>query len=264
MADQPLRVAQYLIGEYSAHRALKRFPQDLTPSGLEEAYAIQSEFVTLRRAKEGALGGYKLAYTTATMQARTGLTEPALGYMFKNRLLDSPATVRAGDYVNLGLECEIAVRLGRALPPSGTPYTRDKVADAVHSVMPAIELIDARADPEIDDVTKAMMGVSANIWNAGAVLGPENTAWREIDLTAVRGTVELNGTVVGEGFGRDIMGHPLEPLAWLANQLAARGEALDAGMTVITGSLVPPKFLSPGDHALVSIDGLGSAELNVQ
>ena len=59
------------------------------------------------------------------------------------------------------------------------------------------------------------------------------------------------------------MGHLLEPPAWLANKLAEQGSDLSAGMVIITGNIVSPKFLKAGDKASISIEGLGSAELNV-
>jgi 2-keto-4-pentenoate hydratase len=59
------------------------------------------------------------------------------------------------------------------------------------------------------------------------------------------------------------MGHPLEPLVWLANLLAERGKALQAGMTVITGSIITPKPVKAGDTATIAIDGLGEAQVTV-
>ena len=59
------------------------------------------------------------------------------------------------------------------------------------------------------------------------------------------------------------MGHPLEPLAWLANKLAEQGSGLSTGMVIISRSIVSPKFLEAGDMASISIKGLGSAELIV-
>jgi len=59
------------------------------------------------------------------------------------------------------------------------------------------------------------------------------------------------------------MGHLLEPLVWLANMLAEGGKALTAGMTVTTGSIIPPKPLSAGDTATITIDGLGEAHVTV-
>ena len=52
---------------------------------------------------------------------------------------------------------------------------------------------------------------------------------------------------VGGGQGRDLMGHPLKALAWLANEANARGEQLRAGDVCILGSLVSSKFPQQGD-----------------
>ena len=98
---------------------------------------------------------------------------------------------------------------------------------------------------------------------AGVVLGSPVANWRVIDLVSAYGYMDINGEKVGDGHGSDVMGHPLEPLAWLANKLSEQGSGLSAGMVIITGSIVSPKFLEAGDIASISIEGLGSAELNV-
>ena len=127
--------------------------------------------------------------------------------------------------------------------------------------MPAFELVDDRGADYSD---LFFLGVVAdNAWNAGIVLGPQITAWHHIDRAIARGAMVVNGQQVGEGIGGDVMGHPLEALAWLANTLAARGKTLSQGMIVMTGSIVSTKFLSSGDSAAVSIHGLGEAQLTV-
>jgi 2-oxo-3-hexenedioate decarboxylase/2-keto-4-pentenoate hydratase len=73
----------------------------------------------------------------------------------------------------------------------------------------------------------------------------------------------INDELVGEGLGGDVLGHPIEALAWLANTLAERGQGLKKGMIVMTGSVVSTRFLNPGDIATVSVEGLGTARLQV-
>ena len=73
------------------------------------------------------------------------------------------------------------------------------------------------------------------------------------------GVMQINHEQVGEGYGRDVMGHPFEPLVWLANELSRRNHPLKAGDTVITGSLVPPTPLSFASEGRISIEGLGEA-----
>ncbi|MQF67802.1 hydratase, partial [SAR202 cluster bacterium AD-802-F09_MRT_200m] len=80
---------------------------------------------------------------------------------------------------------------------------------------------------------------------------------------AAYGSMTINGEMVGDGHGSDVMGHPLEPLAWLANKLAEQGLGLYAGMVIITGSIVSPKPLKAGDSASIMIEGLGGADINV-
>ena len=186
-----------------------------------------------------------------------------MGIMLANNIRRSPCTLAASDFVRLGIECEVAARLGDDLPPSGAPFDRDKVSGAVESLMTAFEVIDNRRTPGLEQSVQFITGVAANIYNAGVVLGSPVTDWRAIDLVSAYGSMDINGEKVGDGHGSDVMGHPLEPLAWLANKLAEQGLGLSAGMVIITGSIVSPKFLEAGDKASISIEGLGSAELNV-
>ena len=61
--------------------------------------------------------------------------------------------------------------------------------------------------------------------------------------------------------GSDVMGHPLNALAWLAGKLAAVGTPLQRGMIVMIGSMVPIQHPLAGDRVLVEVSGLGAAEL---
>ena len=68
----------------------------------------------------------------------------------------------------------------------------------------------------------------------------------------------VNGIEVGSGKGADILGHPFEALAWLANHKAARNQLLFSGEVVLLGSVVKTQWLSPGDNALIEVDSLGT------
>ncbi len=57
------------------------------------------------------------------------------------------------------------------------------------------------------------------------------------------------------------MGHPLEALAWVANNLASRGLGLWRGDVVITGSLVTSKFPRAGDRIRWEAGALGAVAL---
>lgn len=252
---------------YDAHARRERFaplPAELAPVSVADAYAIQAEFVGLRAAERGAVAGYKIALTTPAMRAMVGMDEPVAGDLLEKSLRRSPARIRAADFSRLLVEFEIAVALGEDLPAVGAPYTRESVADAVAALMPAFELIDDReADLAVLRAHPLMLAAD-NGWNEGAVLGAPVREWRHLDLAAARGVATLNGSAVGEGTGADVMGHPLEALAWLANNLAARGLGLWRSDVVMTGSLITSKTPKPGDRLRFAVDGLGAAELAVE
>jgi 2-keto-4-pentenoate hydratase len=101
--------------------------------------------------------------------------------------------------------------------------------------------------------------VADNAWNEGIVQGEYVSHWP--DLTAARGTVELNGAVIDQGHGRDVLGHPFEPLRWLANHLSALGQTLHAGEIVSTGSMVTTRFPQAGEQYRFTVEGVGSVEI---
>ena len=234
------------------------------PQSMDEAYAVQAAYQGALTETYGPVAGYKIAYTTRAVQQSTGLTEPCAGVILASNIRRSPAVLSSSNFLEVGIECEVAARLGSDLPASGAPYDRAKVSKAVDAVMTAFEVVDNRRTQGQPQQVQLMTTIASNILNAGVVLGTPVLQWRDIDLAAVRGSMEINGELVGEGYGSDVMGHPLEPLAWLANMLAARGKGLSAGMVVITGSIVPPKWLKAGDTATIAIDHLGLAEIRVE
>jgi 2-keto-4-pentenoate hydratase len=105
--------------------------------------------------------------------------------------------------------------------------------------------------------------VAGNVWNAGVVLGAPVTDWAVLDLAQMTACLSINVRAIGSGKGGDVMGHPLNALAWLAGKLAAVGTPLRRGMIVMTGSMVPIQYPVASDRVLVEISGLGTAELAV-
>jgi 2-oxo-3-hexenedioate decarboxylase/2-keto-4-pentenoate hydratase len=102
--------------------------------------------------------------------------------------------------------------------------------------------------------------VADDFFAAGCVLGPAVPRDAVPDLASVQGRAFINDALAGEGTGADVLGHPLHALTWLANHLAARGDGLEAGQIVLTGSLVKTVWLKPGDRVRMELDGLGTVE----
>ena len=256
------QAARFLHEAHRTRRPYQPLPEEVAPRTIDEAYGMQEAFHQLIIAERGPISGYKIALTTPVMQQMVGFGEPCAGAVLANDIHQSPASVKGDDYGRLGAECEMAVLLKSDLPASGAPFNRTSVSQAVGALMPAFELVDDRG---ADYSNLFFLGVVAdNTWNAGVVLGPQLTDWQGLDLVTAKGAMTINGQQAGAGKGGDVMGHPLDALAWLTNTLVGRGKSLSAGMIVMTGSIVSTKFLKPGDTATVSIEGLGEATLTVE
>lgn len=259
-----LQAAEYQAGQHAEGKPLDLMLQPFAPQSMADAYAVQAGMVSMLAETRGPTAGYKIAYTSAVMRERTGVGQPCYGRIPSGLVYDSPAVVDSGDYGQVGIECEVAVKLGAEMPASGAPYARESIANYIEWIAASFELVDRRDAPSLEGQMPEICSIVTNISNGGAVLGEPVTDWQGIDLTASRGTMSINGEIVGAGVGSDVMGHPLEPLVWLANTLAAEGRSLEAGSLVLTGSFAPPVMMNPGDEATVNIDGLGGARLSVR
>jgi 2-oxo-3-hexenedioate decarboxylase/2-keto-4-pentenoate hydratase len=190
------------------------------------------------------------------MQQLCGVAEPCYGAIFAREVHDGQAQLSAGDYCRLGVETEIAFRHGDDLAQGDDPT---RVASAVESAAAAIELIeDLRYDYRRLDAAAMVAG---NVWNAGSVLGAPMMQWRVLDLGRATARLSINDREIGSGSGSDVMGHPLNALAWLAGKLATVGTPLRRGMIVMTGSMVPIQYPLAGDRVVAEVSGLGAAEL---
>jgi 2-keto-4-pentenoate hydratase len=257
------RVRAFLVDAHLQRRQFAPVPAPATPQTMDEAYDVQEEYSRLRQSEMGPVVGYKIALTTAVMQQMVGFSEPVAGPILSNTIYRSPAERPAADCVHFGAECEIAFELGRDFAALGGPFNRETVGDGVPAVMSAFELVDDRNADYSRLSSDILSAVADNVFNAGAVLGEWVEQWHSIDLASVRGVLSVNGEPVGEGFGRDVLGHPLDALAWFVNMQTSRGRHLPLGTVVLTGSIVALRFPNPGDSLLFSLEGLGDVDLRM-
>jgi 2-keto-4-pentenoate hydratase len=252
------RMAEGLLAEHRTGIPFKSFlPQG---ASISDAYDVQDGYVALLRAEQGEVIGYKVGLTSKAMQSFCGIDHPIGGVVLAKRLHRSGASIRRADYGRLGLEFEVAVRIKSDVPTSTTPLTPVAIRPHIDGVGAAIEVVDDRAaDYSHLDVRSL---VADNSWNAGIVVSNFATMWP--DLEAVAGRATKDGAPVGEGHGRDILGHPFNSVAWLAAQLAGRGERLKAGQIVMTGSVMKTVFPAEDASYRFDLEGLGSVEVHVR
>lgn len=250
--------AAALMRDHDQQNKIVPFARDYGASDIPGAYAIQAAYNRLQEKKLGRRAGYKIGLTSRRMQQMCGVDHPNSGVVFEKRLHRSGATLSLSSLVHLGLEFECCARLGEALGPRADPYTLEEITAAVEAVAPAFEVIDDRNSAYPLDLLSL---IADNSWNEGNVIGEFNSSWP--DLASARSTLECDGKVIDQGYGRDVLGHPFEPLRWLANNLSAQGRTLQAGEIVLTGSWVTTRFPSAGEHYRHTIEGVGSVEVRL-
>ncbi|CDX36001.1 Sulfate adenylyltransferase subunit 2 [Mesorhizobium plurifarium] len=254
MAFDIVGAAQALV---RGHRDNTQFVTIEGLSDLASAYKVQDAYVG-SIIGDDRIAGYKIGLTSHSMQSMCGIDHPVAGAVFGRRVMHSGAKLSLTGYGHLGVEFEICARLGRDLAPRAAPYTRDEVAAAVDGVCAAVEVVDDRhADYSVLDVRSL---VADNSWNAGVVLG--DFVAPPAALEKVEAVVYQDGVEIGRGVGADALGHPYEPLAWLADHLGASGRGMKAGDIVMTGSIVRTRFPDKAFSYRFDIAGLGSVEVS--
>src|SRR3984957_21224909 len=108
-------------------RLVSPLPTAIAPRTEEQGAAAQLALARLVGAVPCA--GFKIGATGKRMQEYLGLSGPAAGFMQAATVFRADGAVRFADCIKPGVECEVAVRLSRDLPPAD--YTSATVADAV-------------------------------------------------------------------------------------------------------------------------------------
>ena len=250
--------AETIAAARRSRTPLEPLAAGIAPETEADGYLVQDTVHELLAADVGARVGCKIGCTSAVMQQYLDIPHPCGGGVFAKGVFASGAKLGHRDYVRVGVECEIAVKLARDLAPSQAPFTADSVGPAIEAYLPAIEIVDDRY------VEWQTLGaptlVADDFFAAGCVLGQSVPRPAAPDLLSVIGRAVVNGVEVGQGSGADVLGHPHHALAWLANHLASRGKTLRAGEIVLTGSLVKTVWLTAGDHVAMELAGLGKVE----
>src|SRR4051794_10802855 len=228
---------------------------------LEDGYAVQQRANVVLEPVLGPRIGHKIGATTAAMRRYLNVPEPMAGEVFAGQVHAGGALVRARDFVRLGIETEIAVRLGRDLPARAAAYGRAEVAAAVVAVMPSIELVDDRYDDfaTVGGPTQ----IADNAFDAGCVLGQEFAQWHGLDLAALSAQTWKDGELVAQGLGEALLGHPLDALAWLANRRSSLGLGLAGGSFVTLGTITPVQWVTAPATFRIEIEALGELGVTV-
>jgi len=237
-------------GRRSGHKMMA-YPGD-TP-------ATKGRALELQQAVDKELGwqpiGWKIACTSRRAQQALKTDGPFPGRLFSERQFSSGQQVPTQADNFRVTEPEIIFRMGRTLPPRALPYDIDEVLAAVDAVHPGLEVVNPRLPKGFDDVVGWYIADGA--LNDAIVIGPPSRPLPREHYARVEAIAQRNGRVVGTGVGANALAGPEIVLTWLANDLSARGLALEAGSIVTTGVITEMFSANQGDEITASFAGIG-------
>jgi 2-keto-4-pentenoate hydratase len=199
--------------------------------------------------------GWKVGYGAPAAAAQLGIDRPLVGFLTDRSVLPDGATVEIGGWGNPRLEPEIAVHMGADVGPGAS---RDEAGAAISGLSAAIELVDVY--PPTTDVQEILAG---NIFHRHVILGPSDETRR--DGEGIGGRVLLGGEQIASTDNpAALTGELLEVVRLTAELLEACGERLRAGEVIITGSVLPPIDLAPGQDLTAELGPLGALSVTVR
>jgi len=226
---------------------LHELPQSCRPQSDVDAYHIQDAVI---RQLDETIGGWKIG-------AASAISAVFCAPICMSMIRPSPASFGHTELRLIGIEAEIAFRLGCDLPARSSSYDRAEVT-AGASLHPAIEVVDSRyADFRSLDRTSIL---ADNFANGGLVYGAAVPDWQKLNLGQTRITV----TEDGEPFADSAAGAARDPIAALvdfANLMNGRCGA-QAGTFVTTGSWTGMVFTKRGARIVADFGPLGRVEIS--
>jgi 2-keto-4-pentenoate hydratase len=252
MSSSPNAIAAQFI---EAHTRGRQFAAaaDPAPATAQEAYAVQDlVFAALYPGQRG--GAWKVGGPKPDV-------EPTAAPIASANLHASPARVPAKGFHMIGIESEIAFRLGGDLPSRAAPYTEDDIAAVVTEALVTIELCDTRLANWND--TSALWRLADFQLNAALVIGSGRQDWHTIDFTKQRAELWIDGALAMEATGVHPYGNPIRLLPWLAAHCAARCGGLHAGDIITTGTWTGMQFVQPGAQVITRFPGIGEASVTL-
>lgn len=216
---------------------------------LADAYAVQHDWAAHRIAAEGRRAvGYKVALTTRGTQQAFGADGPVFGVLLDDMAFDQARPVPMDRFLGPRVEMELAFRMAARLEG---PCSEAQALAAIDWIAPAIEILDSRTvfrDAGSGATRSAIDIVADGGGAAGFVVSDQRMAPGDMELSHLGAVLYQNGEAEDSGLFPLVFGRPERALVWLAGALAEQGRAIEAGQTVLSGSVIKPFPVARGDR----------------
>lgn len=228
-------------------------------AGLDDAYAIQDEWVRRKIAGGRRVIGWKIGLTSKAMQYALNIDTPDSGILFDDMLFEDGVAIPAHRFIQPRIEAELAFVFKRDL--DGASVSLPDVLAATDYIVPALEILDTRirrTDPQTGRARTVVDTIADNAANAGIVLGSGRFSVGDVDLRWAGAIVSRNAVVEETGLAAGVLNHPARGIVWLAERLRAYGGVIRAGQVVLSGSFIRPVEARRGDTIVAEYGKLGT------
>ncbi|WP_272685785.1 2-oxo-hept-4-ene-1,7-dioate hydratase [Providencia sp. PROV115] len=253
------QIAQRLNQAEKSREQIRQISLDHPEMTIDDAYAIQKDWVGVKIAEGRVLKGHKIGLTSKAMQASSQIDEPDYGALLDDMFFDDGCDIPTDRFIVPRIEVELAFVLAK--PLRGPNCTIFDVYNATDYVIPALELIDARChnvDPETNRPRKVFDTISDNAANGAVILGGRPIKPRDLDMRWISALLYRNGVIEESGVAAAVLNHPANGVAWLANKLAPHNVQLEPGQIILGGSFTRPVPARKGDVFHVDYGNMGS------
>lgn len=229
-------------------------------TSLEDGFCAQDKLVAILQRHWGRPIGYKVGLTSAPLQQRLGVPHPVRG-----TAMESFTSLGSGDEVpaRFGavpvVESDLLVRV-RDAGINGAGRDHLEILRHLDAVIPFIELADMVLSGGFDGPNVLAINVGARLGVVGEpipVLATPEFADRLANMTVTM--VDDRGQERARAQGTAVLGHPLNAVAFLIEDLARQGKRLEAGQLLSIAGFSPTLPLEAGRTYTVRYEGLAES-----
>ncbi len=246
-------IAEQFVHARLCAEPLPAFPYGL-PATLDAAYAAQECAIAQWPAP---VAGWKVGRIDPSWSGRLG-EDRLVGPIFTRGI--RPAA--PGEIVEFPVfeggfaaaEAEFVFRLTADAPPDKTTWTVNDAAQLACALHVGIETAGSPLAAINDLGPLAVVSDFGN--NAGLLLGPEVTGWRERPFASLTCETFIAERSVGRGGALSLPGGPFAALAFALQRCARRGRPLATGDLISTGATTGIHALRSGQQVCVRFAGV--------
>jgi 2-keto-4-pentenoate hydratase len=219
------------------------------------------------RAYGGRIVGYKAALTNSAVQQRFGASAPVRGVLLSRMLTMESAFPINGDFgARPVFEADLLVEVGDdAINDARTPLEALKALSRVHPFVELADLVMAEGEAlNAAVITAINAGARSGIFGHGIAVQPTQQFADALRDMRVVMTDDL-GAELANSPGSAVLGHPLNAVLWLVEDVRRSGGRLRVGDKLSLGSFSAPMTPRREMRLKVRYIGLpGDPEINLR